>query len=77
MSKQLHCSEQAHQGNAVVVEERSRKMTVLIHNNIFNIYKVFHSPFSSNPAHLRCSCVVFIESVIFSAFFLELGIIFM
>lgn len=35
MSKQLHYSEQAHQGNAVVVvEEGSRKMTVGIHSHI-------------------------------------------
>lgn len=33
-SNQLHYSEQAHQGNAVVVEEGSRKMTVGIHSHI-------------------------------------------
>lgn len=58
MSKQLHYSEQAHQGTAVVVEEGGRKMSVGIHSNILQNLEshIFSLWFKcSSPEMFLCS----------------------
>lgn len=64
------------EGKKRTEQRKQLKVTKRVYINIFLNLALFQFCFKDSSAHLRCSGVVFIESVIFSALFLELRVIF-